>query len=482
MPVGLPWTGDSTMHASHIAFAAILIAAVACTDATSPAASSDSLATARRFRNPRVPAAAASSTAPASLYSGYSPTSPHWSHITTMMTDFYYGWAPTERAWAGAHYDLAMSGSGSAWREVNPTVRHIPYALLWTTIAAPSTPNLATGYYADMKSWFGAHPQYALEKVFLHQIGATLDSAHRAPVTIWGSKRWAINPYDAGAIAYSVDRLQRVSAGESGVFLDETATGSWGNYLKATREVPTSASYSTGFASLLAAVRRGLGTKMIMLNTSAYQTAADRIDAVAAGAVHLELDNDFKYSGMIERWKWIESLNASGIFVDFVSAHSSPAVTAMGSSYPRGNSATSAQRAKLWELASYYLAISASPKLLALQLENSWSNPYSTLWVRAQEANIGHPLASRVQTKIGVDPLGNSYILYTREFDRALVVLRLQQGWNAHSYIDGTAITYSLPSGQTWLPLNADGTVGTPATSIRLRNSEAAILLKSSTM
>jgi hypothetical protein len=464
------------MRASRTAFAAIIIAAAACTDSTSPKSATVPNAAVA------APIKAATSTAPASLYTDYSPTSPHWTHITTMMTDFYYGWTPTERAWAGAHYDLAMSGSGSAWRAVNPTVAHIPYALLWTTIATPSSPSLGTGYYIDMKSWYAAHRQYTLEKAFLHQVGTARDSAHRAPVTIWGSKRWAINPSDAGAIAYSVDRLQRVTSGESGVFLDETATGSWGNYLKPTQEVPNSAAYSAAFASLLGAVRRGLGTKMIMLNTSAYQTTADRLDAVAAGAVHLESDNDFKYSGMIDRWKWIESLNSSGIFVDFVTGHSTPEVTAMGSSYPRGNSATSAQRAKLWELASYYMVVSATPKLLALQLENLWSNPYSTLWIRAQEANIGHPLASRVQTKTGVDPLGNSYILYTRDFGRALVVLRLQQGWNAASYTDGTAISYALPSGQKWLPLNADGTVGAAVTSIRLRNSEAAILLKGSTM
>ena len=463
------------MRASRIACAAI-IAAAACTDSTSP----DRFTS--RTASVVAPVKATASTAPASVYSGYSPQSPHWAHIKTMMTDFYYGWTPTERAWAGTHYDYAMSGSGSAWRAVNPTVTHIRYVLLWTTIVVPSTPNISTGYYADMKSWFAAHPQYALEKAFLHQVGTARDSAHRAPVTIWGSKRWAINPQDAGAIAYSVDRLRRVASGESGVFLDETATASWANYVKATQEIANSTAYSSAFASLLTTVRSALGTKMIMLNTAEYQTAADRTDAIAAGAVHLELDNDFKFSGMTDRWRWIESLNANGVFVDFVTGHSTPDVTTMGSSYPRGNSATSAQRAKLWELASYYLAVSASPKLLALQLENSWSTPYSTRWIRAQEANVGHPRAARVQAKIGTDPLGNSYVLYTRDFDRALVVLRLQQGWNAQSYGDGTAITVPLPMGETWLPLNADGTVGAAVTSIRLRQSEAAILLKSSTM
>ncbi|HEY7860010.1 MAG TPA: hypothetical protein VIB98_01150 [Gemmatimonadaceae bacterium] len=78
-------------------------------------------------------------------------------------------------------------------------------------------------------------------------------------------------------------------------------------------------------------------------------------------------------------------------------------------------------------------------------------------------------------------PQGNSYIVYTRDFDRALVVLRLQQGWGAHTYGEPTAITIPLPANGKWLPLAADGTVGVAVSSIRLRNSEAAILLKAGT-
>jgi hypothetical protein len=63
-----------------------------------------------------------------------------------------------------------------------------------------------------------------------------------------------------------------------------------------------------------------------------------------------------------------------------------------------------------------------------------------------------------------------------------MVLLRLQQGWGSQTYTDGTAITITLPAGERWIPLNADGTVGSAITSIRLRNSEAAILLKGSTM
>ncbi|MDQ2932192.1 MAG: hypothetical protein M3Y05_15430 [Gemmatimonadota bacterium] len=83
------------MRASRIAFAAIIIAAAACTDSTLPA-SPDSLAAARIIKNPK--ATTTASSVPASLYSGYSMRSPHWQHITTMMTDFYFGWTTSERA------------------------------------------------------------------------------------------------------------------------------------------------------------------------------------------------------------------------------------------------------------------------------------------------------------------------------------------------------------------------------------------------
>ena len=465
------------MRISRLALAA-LVAAVACTDNTptsSPArpVQRDSAST---------PSISASLAAPASLYSGYSPRSPHWQHITTMMTDFYYSWTPTERAWAGAHYDMAMSGSGSAWRAVNPTVSHYPYALFWTTMLPTSGGNnIYSSYYADMKRWFASHGQYVFEHAFEHRKDAARDSAGRVAFTRWGTKRWAINPTDPGAMAYTLDRMQRIMASDNGVFLDEMATGDMHSLLGPMLETSSYLTYAQSLAPLLGMIQRATRKRLIP-NTAEYMTPADRANIVASTGVHLEMFNNFMQSGMIDRWKWIEGLVASGVFVDFVSTYGTQDVLNLGSKYPRGNSATSAQRAKLWELASYYMVVPASPRLLALQLENSWNKPYSTLWIKAQEANIGHPRAMRVQVSHGTDPQGNPYIVYTRDFDRALVVLRLQQGWNAHTYGDGTAITVPLPKGQKWIPLNADGTVGAARTTIRLRNSEAAIMLKSTAM
>ncbi|MDQ2767570.1 MAG: Ig-like domain-containing protein [Gemmatimonadota bacterium] len=414
------------------------------------------------------------------LFGSYSATSPHWPHIRTMMTDFYYAWNSAERSWAGQHYDYAMSGTGGAWRTANATVNHMPYAIVWSVIIpnVHSSSSLGTVYYADMVAWYRAHPAYNIENAFVHLAGAH-DSAGRKSVMIWDSQRWIINPADPGSRAYQVDRFQRLTAGEGGAFVDEASSDMTGQ-TRGSQEFPRPSDFEAPQTATFAAIKRGMGNKMLMLNTAEYTTAFDRANLIAAGAAHLERMNNAFFSGMAQRWEWVESLMSQGVVVDFVTTYSSRYVNTIPSTFPHGNSATSAQRMKLWELASYYMVVPSSPEKLVLQLENEWSLPYSSLWTRAQEANIGHPLSARVLASRGTDPLGQSYAVYTRDMDKALVIMRVNQGWGSHSYSEGSAVTIPLPSTDQWVPLNADGTLGSPVTSVTLRNVEAAILLKKS--
>jgi hypothetical protein len=415
------------------------------------------------------------------LYTSYSSVSPHWQHINTMMTDFYYGWNPAERTWAGQHYDYAMSGQGSAWRAVNPTVGHLPYTLVWTVIIPnpKSQPSTGTVYYNDMVAWYHAHSSYSIEKAFLHRGGSAGDSASRAVITIWDSRRWMINPGDPGATAYQVDRFQRITANETGAFLDEASSDMTG-HTTGSLEYPTGSSFEAPQTAVFAAIKRGIGSKILMLNTAEYNKPFDSLNILAAGAVHMERMNNALFSGIAQRWQWVEGFTRQSVLVDFVTLYASPYVNSIPNTYPRGNFATPAQRMKMWELASYYMVVPSSPANLALQLENEWDTPYSKLWLRAQEANIGHPLGARVLASRGTDPLGQAYQVYTRDMDRALVVMRINQGWGSHSYTDATAVTIPLPSTDQWLPLNGDGTLGAPVTSVTLRNVEAAILVKKS--
>jgi len=474
--VAAHWRID--LRKTFLALAA-MIAAAACTDATAPDATPQVNALLKSDLKTK-PTASASTVAPSSLWSGYSSQSHHWSHITTMMTDFYYSWTTTERAWAGAHYDLAMSGNGSEWRAANPTIGHMTYALLWTTQYGTSG-SLATSYVSDMTTWFHAHTQYSMEKAFVHKRGTSITAANRASYNHWGTNRWIMNPADPGCIAYTASRIQRLISSDGGVFFDEASSGDMKAHLGSLLEYSSNDLYVAAVPKVLTAIKGAVGSKTVMLNLAEYTTPLDSLMARAAGAIQTEMFNNFKYSGMAPRWQWINNMNAVGVLVDFVSAYGTQDMAGM-TYYPRGNSATNTQRAKLWEIASYYMAVSSNPKLLALQLENAWAKPYSSLWMKAQEANIGHPTGGRYQHSSGTDPYGNRYIVYRRDFDRAMVLLRLQQGWGSQTYTDGTAITITLPAGERWIPLNADGTVGSAITSIRLRNSEAAILLKGSTM
>jgi hypothetical protein len=411
------------------------------------------------------------------LYASYRPVSPHWPHLRTMMTDFYYGWTSEERAWAGAHYDFAMSGSTSEWKAANPGVGHYPYTLLWSLVLpGQGSDGLRGGYYADMVAWYQAHPQYRLEDAFLHLKGSVRDSASRFVKVVWDTKRWFINPADPGAIAYTVDRYRRIVADEDGAFVDESASSEFAGRVSQTAEYTG----SDPFIALLRAVKQGIGGKVLMLNTALYMSDLDWAAATAAGAVHLELTNNPLASEANRRWAWIERLLDAGVFVDYVSAYSTSAEAQMTARVSGGNAGSPAGRLKMFELASYYMVVPATPDRFALQLENSWDAPYSSRWLKAQEADIGHPTEVRTIIARGTDGLGQAYTIYRRQFERALVLVRPQQGYGTQSYGDATAVGVELPPGDRWLPLQPDGTLGQAVTSVQLRNAEAVILVKGS--
>ncbi len=415
------------------------------------------------------------------LASGYSASSPHWSHIRTLTTDFYYDWTPTERAWAGQHYDAALSGNSDAWHAANPTVTQLPYTLVWSLIlpGENNQPFLSSTYYADMKAWYAAHTQYRIEDAFLHTSSSKSEGT-RVKVHVWESWRWLINPSDPGARAYTVDRYRRLAQGRSGLFVDEASSGDIIPRAKLGVEFEA-ARYEADYTSLLAAIKRELGSKTLMLNTAEYTKSFDRANAAAAGAVHLELFNNPMLSQIALRWNWVEELLAAGVWVNMESPYARSWADEHASQYPKGNYATSGDRMQMWELASYYMVVGKNPDKLSFHLKApTYQTAPSKYWLPAIEANIGHPVSARSERVQGTDPTGQVYTVYQRDFDRALVLIRAQRGWDTQNYKDATAVNVSLPSGESWLPLHADGTLGASVTSVKLRNSEAVILVKKS--
>jgi hypothetical protein len=415
------------------------------------------------------------------LASGYSTSSPHWSHIRTLTTDFYYHWTAQQRAWAGQHFDAALSGNTEAWFASNPTVTQLPYTLFWTVLTPDngSKPYLSSTYYDDMKEWYAAHGEYRLEDAFLHT-STSKSEATRVRARIWYSYRWMINPSDPGARAYTIDRYRRLVQGTNGVFIDEASSG---DILPRVRDAVefSEARYQADYTSLLAAIKQVYGSKLIMLNTAEYTKDFDRANAIAAGAVHLEKFNNPLKTQMNRRWEWVDELRSHGVVVDLVNPYSATWADQNSYEYPKGNYATSGERMTMWELASYYMVVGQNPDGLYFHLlAPDWDTPLSDYWLPAIEANIGHPVGGRDDSRQGTDPTGQPYTIYSRDFDRALVLIRAQRGWGAQNYKDATAVEVALPSGETWFPLHADGTLGAAVTKVKLRNSESLILIKKS--
>ena len=166
----------------------------------------------------------------------YSATSPHWPQVRTMVTDFRTGYVSNpaqrsaERAWAAAHFDFVLGGDAHVYKSLNPDIRVIPYALDWYVVqpGQEKSASLASTYYNDMQQWFTAHPQYQLEKAFLHTAGSEPTPETRVQFVSWGSRCWPINPGDPGARAYLADRIGRFTANSDGVFYDTHSSGSSG--------------------------------------------------------------------------------------------------------------------------------------------------------------------------------------------------------------------------------------------------------------
>jgi hypothetical protein len=134
------------------------------------------------------------------------------------------------------------------------------------------------------------------------------------------------------------------------------------------------------------------------------------------------------------------------------------------------------ERGQLVQLASYYMAVPASPQRFSYDQQNMWNVRPDTVWMPAIEADVGHPREARHVIASGVDAAAQKYKIYARDFDNAYIVVRPQLDWRPQTYADSTGVDVPLPAPMR--PLHRDGTLGAAVRSVTLRNVEAAILFK----
>lgn len=430
------------------------------------------------------------------LFAGYdSARTPHFPHLRLQVTDYRIQYQSsdavraTEYAWTAAHVDRVILDYGdtrsvSEYRRLNPALQIYRYALQWTVmLPGQEADGLAASYYAHMQSWYAAHPEYQLERAFLHD-GTKCGTAGpaegcRVTFTLWSRARWALNPGDAGLRAYQGARLSALAADADGLFLDEHASGDMRDRLQALPllEYPDWSVYESDMVSLLGALREELAPKRLLLNTSEYIKPWDRQMIAAAGGSHAEsFDNPF-HADMERRWDHVDSVLAAGATVDMPPGGDMPA------SYTAGGFDSPAARAQIWRLAAAYLVAPAQVGALYFNpIGGKWDAPFSTSWLPAVEANIGAPVGARHVAAEGTDATGRHYRVWARDYQGALVLVRPLIDWSTPEYGDATGVAVPLPTNDRYRPLAADGSLGEAVDHVTLRASEAAILVKESAL
>jgi len=395
-------------------------------------------------------------------------------------TDFYARYAkPEDRnaviAFLAPRLDGVMSGSRDLWRAANPTIMHFPYVLLYTLVQ-PGQKGSLDNSYADMQRWYGSHQKYELENAFLHRGGH--DAQHRVAMKIWDTMRWALNPGDEGQRLYQVGRLTEMAQSETGIFLDEYG-GPMSGVSKTTDEFATPAAYMTAETAMIAQIHDAIKPKFLLVNIAEYWTPADSAIVAAGGGAHLERTN-FPFTDAIEgRWRQIDKLMAMGVYTEFVTLWSYTDWRWGQKAFPTfspGMYANVIERGQLVQLANYYMAVPADPQRLSFDQQNLWNVRPDTVWEAAVEADVGHPKEARHVIASGIDPVGQKYRIWARDFDHAYVVIRPSIDWHKQVYGDTTGIAVPLPAPMR--PLHRDGTLGPAVSTVTLRDVEAVILFK----
>jgi len=289
----------------------------------------------------------------------------------------------------------------------------------------------------------------------------------------YGQMRPATNPSSAGFRAWAVDydfRYLRANPLADGLFVDNS--NGRAPVLDAD-VVESTTTYGADYGSMLNAVARAVAPKWLIVNTAGGGTNADGV--VRQNTAYFE---EFALRPLAHNWQQFEDMAEA---IAHRQGLRTPSPYAVLDSLPTGGSPTD-PRTQLATLAYYYLL--ADPKYTFLDFYGGYApaTPWSQHWSPAVTYNVGKPAGEWYLFASGSDPSNRAltYHVYARQYTNALVLykpLSYAQGATSKGTLaNATATTMQL--GGTYRPLRADGTLGSPVTSISLRNGEGAILVR----
>jgi hypothetical protein len=235
--------------------------------------------------------------------------------------------------------------------------------------------------------------------------------------------------------------------------------------------VESVATYTTDYASLLHALALAAAPRWLMVNTAGGGTTANAV--VAQNTAYYE---EFAIRPLANNYTQFLDLAAE---VAQQMALQSPAPYAVLDSYPAGGSPTD-PRTQLATLAEYYLLADPTRTFLDFYGGYAPATSWTQHWCQAVTYNVGQPLGTWSVFATGTDPTNSSltYYVYERNYTNALVLYKPLSFGNNQTGTTADATATVMQLNGTYRPLEADGTLGSPVTSISLRNGEGAILIK----
>jgi hypothetical protein len=295
----------------------------------------------------------------------------------------------------------------------------------------------------------------------------------RMPCANYGQMRFATNPAAPEFRAWAVDyhtRLLKQHAPAGGLFMDNSE-GIVPLPGKDVRE-PV-ASFAEDYASVLAAVGKEVAPRWVLGNTAGGRNHADAV--IRQNPAYFE---EFAIRPMSNNYLQFEDL--AGLVARRASL-TVPLPYAVLDSHPQRGDPTD-PRMQLATLAYHYLLADPDSTFLTFYGGYEPGTPWKRHWAGAAAHDVGRPAEPWSRLAEGDDPANPAmkYRVYRRRYEKALVVykpLSHKSGdWKTLAALGPeTATRHDLDG--TYRPLNADGTLGDPVSSVALRNGEGAILI-----
>jgi hypothetical protein len=315
------------------------------------------------------------------------------------------------------------------------------------------------GYLSDAEY---ANRQPGMDARFAYQSRVTYPA--------YGQSRYATNvgnPYFQQWAADYTYRFLQAHPEANGVFLDNSI----GKIaLDPNSLVESIANYTNNYAALLADINAKIAPKWVLANTSGGGLA---VDALAKQGVSY-LDESV-----------IRPLAANySQFEDTAADLERRLNLGNGSTYAvldslLTNGSPTDPRTQIATLSYYYLLSDPTRTYLLINGGAEPNSSWSRHWTDAIKFDVGQPQGTWSVFDTGTDPANATltYKVYQRQYSNALILYKPLSYYRGKvgTTANNTATVEQLNG--TYRPLNADGSLGAPVTSVTLRNGEGAILV-----